>query len=48
MHDLMMDERPVHQPLDIYSYIDVEWAMCPLTQQSMGDGTIMIAGGAVG
>jgi hypothetical protein len=48
MHDLMLDDRPVHQPLDMYSYMDAEWATCPLTRRSMGGGTIMLAGGAVG
>jgi hypothetical protein len=48
LHDLMMDGRPTHHPLDMYSYMDAEWATCPLTRRSMGGGTIMIAGGAVG
>ena len=32
MHDLMMNGRPVHQPLDMYSYMDAEWATCLLTR----------------
>jgi hypothetical protein len=44
----MMDVRPMHQPLDMYSFMDAEWATCPLTRRLMGGGSIMLAGGVVG
>ena len=43
-HDLLMDGRPNHAPLDMYGYMDSEWATCPKTRRSMGGGALMLAG----
>ena len=47
MHDLLLYGRALHGPSDMYSYMDAEWATCPITRRLMGGGFIMIAGGAV-
>ena len=48
MHDLLLDGCLHHGPLNIHSFMDAEWETCLLTQCSMGGGTIMLVGGAIG
>ena len=46
-HDLLLDGRPSHDPLQLYAHMDSYWAACPITCRSMGGGAIYLAGGAV-
>ena len=47
LHDLRMDGRPYHQPLDLHGYMDSEWATYPLTCRSMGGACVRLSGGTV-
>ena len=46
-HDLLLDGRPSHDPLQLYAHMDSDWAACPINRRSMGGGAIHLAGGAV-
>ena len=46
-HDLLLDGRPIHNPLELYGHMNSDWAACPITRRSMGGGAIHLAGGAV-
>ena len=42
-HDLLLDGRPHHGPLNMHGYMDSEWATCPLTRRSVGSRLLMLA-----
>ena len=39
-HDLLLDKRPSHNPLQLYAHMDSDWAACPITRRSMGGGVM--------
>ena len=48
VHDLLLDGRPHHGPLNMHGYMGSEWATCPLTRRSVGGRLLMLARGTVG
>ena len=42
-HDLLLDGRPHHGPLNMHGYMDSEWATCPLMRRSVGGRLLMLA-----
>ncbi|KAL7523787.1 hypothetical protein ACHAXR_000330, partial [Thalassiosira sp. AJA248-18] len=46
-HDLLLDGRPSHGPLDLHSYMDSDWATDPRTRRSFGGRCLRLAGGSV-
>ena len=48
VHDLLLDGRPVYGPMELYGYVDSDWAACPKTRRSLTGGAVRLAGGTVG
>ena len=46
-HDLLLDVRPSHEILELYAHMDADWATCPITRISMGEGAMHLTGGVV-
>ena len=46
-HDLLLDRRPLHEPLELYAQMDADWATCPITRISIGGGAMHLARGVV-
>ena len=46
-HDLLLDGRPSHEPLELYGHTNADWAICPVTRRTMGGGAMHMAGGVV-
>ena len=46
-HDLLVDGRPSHEPMDLHGFFDADWAACPLTRRSMGGDCLRLAGGTI-
>ena len=46
-HDLLLDGRPLDDPLQLTSYVDAEWGTCPQTRRSFTGCCLRLAGGTV-
>ena len=46
-HDLLLDGRPSHDPLELNSYMDGTWASCLKTRRSYSGMCLRLAGGTV-
>jgi hypothetical protein len=46
VHNLLMDGRPSHNPLDLHGFVDSDWAACLQMQRSFA-GTLCLAGGCI-
>ena len=46
-HDLLMDGQPLHNAMDLHSYVDSNWASCPKTRRSFTGICIRLAGGTI-
>lgn len=46
-HDILLDGRTTHGPLDLHGNMDSDRAGCPKTRRSMGGGGLRLAGGTV-
>ena len=47
-HDLLIHGRPHEDPINLYGYMDLSWADCPLMRRSTGGVCIRLAGGPIG
>ena len=46
-HDLLLDGRPIDDPLQLTSYVDAEWGTCPQTRRSFTGCCLRLAGGTI-
>jgi hypothetical protein len=47
VHDLLLDGRPSHEPLELHGFVDSNWAACPQTCHSFTGTCLCLAGGCV-
>ena len=48
LHDLLLDGRPHHTPMELHGFVDSDWAACPQTRRSFAGTCLRLAGGCVG